>query len=182
MGFGEVFLRVEAASRRDTRTSSERANRPLSPMPNSQLERITDWAPLAHEARYRAAELAKLNHISLRQLERFFMEHFRRPPQDWLDELRLIKAAVLLVSGHRVKEIAPTLGFSQVSHFSRRFGQYFGCRPVQFVRIHDQRLAERKKKLTAWFPNKAIPPDWLADPTLMKPWDRLIQRRGLTAP
>ena len=176
---GKLFSLV-TVNRRDTRRFKERVNTHL-PMPNSQLERISDWAPLAQEARYRAAELAKLTRVSLRQLERFFMEHFRRPPQDWLDELRLIKAAVLLVSGHRVKEIAPTLGFRQVSHFSRRFVQYFGCRPIQFMRVHDQRLAERKKKFAAWFPNESIPPEWLADPTLTKPWDRLFQRRRQSA-
>ncbi|MBI2948907.1 MAG: helix-turn-helix transcriptional regulator [Verrucomicrobia bacterium] len=146
-------------------------------MPTSQLERTSDWALLAERARYRAAELAKLSRVSLRQLERYFIEHFRRPPQDWLDELRLIKAALLLANGHRVKEVAASLGFSDTSHFSKRFERYHGCRPVQFVRIYDRRLAERKKKFAAWFPGEQIPLEWLADPALAKPWDLLFQQQ-----
>lgn len=146
-------------------------------MPPSQLERTSDWALLAEKARYRASELAKLSRISLRQLERYFIEHFGRPPQEWLDELRLIKSTLLLAKGHRVKEVAAMLGFSDVSHFSRRFERYHGCRPVQFVRIYDRRLAERRKKIEAWFPGEQIPAEWLADPTLAKPWDLLLQRQ-----
>ena len=142
----------------------------------SQLERIADWALRAQEAGYRAGELAKLNGVSLRQLERFFIDYFRRPPQDWLDELRLIKAALFLVSGRRVKEVATLLGFRDMSHFSRRFERYHGCRPMQFVRIHDRRMAERKRKFKAWFPGESIPPEWLADPSLAKPWEVLLQR------
>lgn len=142
----------------------------------SQLERIADWVLLAQKAGYRANKLANLNGISLRQLERFFIEHFKRPPQEWLDELRLIKAALFLVSGRRVKEVAVQLGFRNVSHFSRKFERYHGCRPIEFVRIHDRRLAQRKRKFQTWFPGEEIPPEWLADPSLAKPWDVLLQR------
>lgn len=147
-------------------------------MPSSQLERITEWALLAHKAEYRAQNLARSIKISLRQLERFFIEHFGRPPQEWLDELRLVKAAVLLVAGHRVKEVSGNLGFKDVSHFSKRFERYHGCRPVEFVRIHDRRLAERKQRFRALFPGEEIPAEWLVDPALAKPWDLLLQRVG----
>ncbi|MBI4658906.1 MAG: AraC family transcriptional regulator [Verrucomicrobia bacterium] len=145
-------------------------------MPLSQLERITDWALLAQKAHYHANELARLNRISQRQLERYFIEHFGRPPQLWLNELRLIKAAVYLASGRRVKEVALELGFQNVSHFSRKFKDYHGCRPMQFLRIHDRRMAERKRNFAAWFPGEDIPSEWLADPTLTKPWEQLLQR------
>jgi AraC-like DNA-binding protein len=69
------------------------------------------------------------------------------------------------------------LGFSDTSHFSKRFERYHGCRPVRFVRIYDRRLAERKKKSAAWFPGEVIPPEWLADPALAKPWDLLFQQQ-----
>ena len=171
------FFALDAKPRHDTDTRTD-AKRSVSPcMPGSQLERIADWALLAQEARYRASEMARLKQISLRQLERNFLQHFSRPPLDWLDELRLIKAAILLVGGRRVKEVAGALGFSTVSHFSRRFEQYHGCRPVQFVRIHDRRLAHRKRQFAAWFPGEQIPAEWLADPALAKPWDILLQRQ-----
>jgi AraC-like DNA-binding protein len=107
---------------------------------SSQLERIADWALLAKKARYQPKELAKLIKVSLRQLERYFLDRFARPPQDWLDELRLIHAAHLLAKGFRIKEAAEKLGFQNVSHFSKKFNRFYGCRPSAFVQIHDRRL------------------------------------------
>lgn len=142
----------------------------------SYLDRINDWVFLAKKARYRAKDLAQLNQVSLRQLERYFGDYFGRPPQDWLDELRLVKAALLLSEGSRVKEVSAQLGFHDVAHFSRSFKRYHGCNPTRFVEIHDQRMTRRRKQFERWFPGEKVPPEWLVDPTLTKPWESIFQR------
>jgi AraC-like DNA-binding protein len=143
---------------------------------NSHLDKIANWVVLAGQAHYRAHELAELNDVSLRHLERYFSELFGRAPQDWLDELRLVQAAVFLAQGMAIKEVAWNLQFSDVAHFSRRFKRYHGCSPSTFVRIYYRRRSERRKQFEAWFPGEEVPLQWLADPTLSRPWTVLLQR------
>ena len=142
----------------------------------SHLDRIHDWVFLAKKARYRAKDLADLNQVSLRHLERYCGDYFGRTPRDWLDELRLVKAALLLSNGSRVKEVSSQLGFHDLSHFSRCFKRYHGCSPTRFVQIHDQRMNKRRKQFESWFPGEQVPSEWLAEPTLIKPWEAILQQ------
>src|ERR1700752_3690184 len=89
----------------------------------SHLNAIEEWSALAKEARYRCEKLARLCHVSSRQLERYFKEHFEAPPQKYLDELMLREATTRLLRGCPVKQVAFESGFSDPSHFIRRFKQ-----------------------------------------------------------
>ena len=91
------------------------------------------WENLAGTARYDAKELAKLCHLSVRQLERDFHRYFGRPPQDWLNEQRINAARQLLLSGQPVKVVALELGFKQSSHFCRQFKSFNHLTPSQFA-------------------------------------------------
>lgn len=91
------------------------------------------WERLAETARYDAKELAKLCHLSVRQLERDFRRDLGRTPQDWLNEQRIKTAQMLLLSGHLVKVVAMELGFKQVSHFCRQFKRQTQLTPTAFA-------------------------------------------------
>jgi transcriptional regulator GlxA family with amidase domain len=91
------------------------------------------WERLAEAARYDAKELAKLCHLSVRQLERDFRRNLGRTPQDWLNEQRLIVAQQMLQAGAMVKVVALELGFKQVSHFCRQFKTQHHLTPSQFA-------------------------------------------------
>ena len=97
---------------------------------------VTDWnwEDLARLAHYDANELAKLCEISTRQLQRHFRRQFRRTPQNWLNERRLLAAQSLLVSGDSVKKVALDLGYKQSSHFCRQFKTRNNMTPSQFAR------------------------------------------------
>lgn len=142
----------------------------------SHLDRDSDWADWGAKAGYKASALAKLRNVSLRQLERYFIDYYGRPPQEWLNELRMAKSAVLLVDGHRVKEVALRLGFDSASNFSRKFARFYGCRPSKLIQIHDHRRDKRKRQFESWFPGEEVPSEWLADPTLAKHWEALLQQ------
>jgi len=149
----------------------------------SHLNRDRDWASWAEKAGYKARELARLRNTSSRHLERYFIDYFGKSPQEWLDELRLAKAALLLAHGGAVKEVANKLGFEDVSHFSRKFTRYHGCRPTRLIEIHDQRKEKRKRQFQTWFPGEPVPDKWLVDPALGKPWEILLQQsRRITLP
>ena len=99
----------------------------------SRLDRIQDWSALAKEAEYDPKKLAKICSVSLRQLERFAKETFRLTPQVWLKSLRLVEAENLLRGGFSAKSTAITLGYKQLSHFSREFKKHTGVPPTAFV-------------------------------------------------
>lgn len=94
--------------------------------------RDQNWIDLARASGYTSANLAGGAGVSERTLRRHFIHSFRRPPQEWIDELRLWDAARLVCGGHQIKEIAWLLKFKSVPHFCRRFKQYHGCTPSEF--------------------------------------------------
>jgi AraC family transcriptional regulator len=98
------------------------------------LKKKRAWLRLAREAKFNAADMAALCGITLRQLERHAQQVFGCPPQQWLDEQRMIAADVLLRETDTIKEVAIQLGYSQASHFCRQFKQYFGFTPSQFIK------------------------------------------------
>ena len=106
-------------------------------MAKALLER---WEQLAGTASYDAKELAKLCHLSVRQLERDFRRSLERSPQDWLNEQRIKAAQQLLLSGQPVKAVAFELGFKQPSHFCRKFKLLNNLTPSKFVLAQTQEI------------------------------------------
>jgi AraC-like DNA-binding protein len=77
--------------------------------------------------------IAGLCSISLRQLERFFVERFNRTPTSWAREVRCRLARKLVQEGWRGKEIANTLHYANESHLCREFKRAFGLPPRSFA-------------------------------------------------
>ena len=96
---------------------------------NSRLDRIKNWAELAHTASYCGTTLAKKVGVSLRQLERFILEAKGKCPRQWLLGLRIERALELIREGSTVKEAADKLGYKQRSHFSSDFKKHYGFAP-----------------------------------------------------
>ena len=90
-----------------------------------------NWIGLAREANYQRRKFAQCCGVSAGYLNHYFVANFNRTPQRWLDELRLWQAYQLLCEGTSVKMAAYTLGFKQVSHFSRVFRRYHGFSPSE---------------------------------------------------
>ena len=100
---------------------------------HSRLDFITDWNVIVQEARYEPSKVAGKCKVSLRQLERFFLERFGVTPKAWMDELRINQAIELIAAGESVKSTAFKLGFKQASHFSRVFKHLAGMSPRAFA-------------------------------------------------
>jgi len=88
---------------------------------------------LAAKANYDSRALAKLCHLSTRQLQREFRRRFGMTPQQWLDERRLKAAGPMLLSGEPVKKVAYDLGFKQTSHFCRKFKFQHRMTPREYI-------------------------------------------------
>jgi AraC-like DNA-binding protein len=107
----------------------------------SRLDQIRDWVALGRSAGYRSRALARKSGSSPSQLRRFFQAAFGRPPQEWLDELRLWDAVRFLAAGRTVKETGYKTGFKSIPHFCRKFKEYHGVAPTEFhVRTHSCEL------------------------------------------
>jgi len=100
----------------------------------SRLNRIPDWNERAEASNYSATALAKRCDVTLRHLERYFLETRGRSPHAWLHELRQRKARELILGGSLVKETAARLGYSQVANFSRDFKRHHGVSPAVIER------------------------------------------------
>jgi AraC-like DNA-binding protein len=103
-----------------------------------------NWPGLAREAKYQRRKLAECCGVSAGHLNHYFMAHFQRTPQRWLNEVRIREAHRLLCEGTSVKMAAYTLGFKQVSHFSRVFKEYYGFCPGE---CRNRYLSEEKNRL-----------------------------------
>ncbi|KYC25379.1 GlxA family transcriptional regulator [Pseudomonas sp. ABFPK] len=76
-------------------------------------------------------ELAQLNNISVRQLERLFHKHLQSTPSQYYLELRLSRARQLLLhSESQVRDIALACGFVSPAHFSKCYSRFFGVSPM----------------------------------------------------
>jgi AraC-like DNA-binding protein len=94
---------------------------------------------------YDAHRISRHLGISVRHLQRWFSTHMACTPCVWLVEQRLQRARYLLGASSSVKEVAYSLGFKQLSQFSRDFKRRFGHQPsieLAQARVHGPALAQ----------------------------------------
>ncbi|AXM94342.1 GlxA family transcriptional regulator [Pseudomonas plecoglossicida] len=76
-------------------------------------------------------ELASLNEVTVRQLERLFHKYLQRTPSQYYLELRLSRARELLLrSNVQVREVALACGLSSPARFSKSYSRFFGLSPL----------------------------------------------------
>jgi len=77
-------------------------------------------------------QIADTVHISRYHLLRMFQSHFGISPHAYLTHLRIKQAKHLLRSGQSIIDTAHQVGFSDQSHFTKRFKQVTGITPGQY--------------------------------------------------
>jgi len=96
----------------------------------TRLKHIQNWPELARQAQWSALALARLCGVSLRTLERHFLEEMGKSPKKWLSEQRQQRALELIQDGSSVKETAGSLDYKHPSHLSNSFKNHFGHFPM----------------------------------------------------
>jgi AraC-like DNA-binding protein len=86
-------------------------------------------------------EVADACHVDLAYLCRLFQRFGRESPFQYLQHLRMNRAAELLQAGRLVKDAADELGFSDPCNFSRAFQRVFGVPPSRILR--QERASEK---------------------------------------
>jgi len=87
-------------------------------------------------------QLCKKACMSRSRLYTEFKKQLGCSPGEYQQQQRLILATDMLKEGKSVTEACFDVGFSDLSHFSRRFNQFFGCAPSQFRADHIQQNIE----------------------------------------
>ena len=79
------------------------------------------------------SELAAVTDMSEKHFRRLFSELYQKKPHEFLRELRLNQAELLLLNTEKeISDIADLCGFSDVYSFSHCFKQHFGASPRQY--------------------------------------------------
>ncbi len=85
--------------------------------------------------RISAAELAARFGISESSLKNYFRGVYGKGYREYLNEMRMKKAAELLAEGRmKVSEAATAVGYASQSRFARAFREYFGASPTEYSR------------------------------------------------
>ncbi|ADU61723.1 MAG: AraC family transcriptional regulator [Pseudodesulfovibrio sp.] len=77
-------------------------------------------------------DLSALVGISRYHLLRVFSREAGLPPHAYQNQLRVVRAKVLLAQGEPISQVAAEVGFADQSHFTRVFRQFTGATPRQY--------------------------------------------------
>ncbi|MFA6891283.1 MAG: response regulator [Sphaerochaetaceae bacterium] len=78
--------------------------------------------------------LAEMMGINPSYFSKLFKEYFHKPYVEYLTDIRLEKATVLLLDGETVQSTAAKTGFSDHTYFARVFKQKYGVSPTDYKR------------------------------------------------
>ena len=114
------------------------------------VSRIEDYAERAKtciEADYMngitVSEIAKLLNLERSYFSTIFKKSVGIPPQQYLNEFRLNKAAKLLIGQHfSVSEAAYATGYTDIVNFSRMFKKQFGMSPSEYKKSESKPITE----------------------------------------
>ena len=66
----------------------------------------------------------------------FFKRHYGKGFADYLNDMRIEKAATMLVGNRQIAEIAKECGFKTAQYFTRAFRKSKGMTPLQYRKMH----------------------------------------------
>ncbi len=101
------------------------------------LDGDIQWLALAENAKWTVGKLARLRGVSVRTLERHFIENKGLKPKQWLTQQRQQRAVELLRSGYSVKETAQQVEYASPGTFSREFTKHWGFSPICAKKNHN---------------------------------------------
>ena len=116
----EVYLLAHRLFRRETPQSHKDA---LAEKANAYLNNFFATPGL------RVGDVATHCNVSCVYLNKIFREKYQKTPFEALTDARMKRAAVMLCEGRQVKEVALSVGYSDVFQFSRAFKRYYGFPP-----------------------------------------------------
>lgn len=100
-----------------------------------RLTKTVVYMQLNFQNKITVENLAEIAGFSSRHFTRMFTQVYGMSPIEFLNELRLNHAKMLLESGsYKVIEVAALCGFQDSNYFSRYFKEKSGCAPSEWVK------------------------------------------------
>lgn len=105
---------------------------------------IKNWLQANIHRTINSQEIAQQFHMSYRNLNRRFSAEVGHPPQEYLQNLRLDRAAKLMISSKmNVENVAYQCGYSSASALAKAFKKRFGLSPLNYRKFM---LSQSSKK------------------------------------
>lgn len=103
------------------------------PAENDPVEPLLERLRRHPERWWTVAEMAEFCHLSIAQFRRVFHRRTGALPKNYVEELKLRRAAELLLNGTLpIPEVGEKLGYADPYHFARRFKICFGVSPGRY--------------------------------------------------
>lgn len=103
------------------------------PVTSRRIQAIKDYIDIHYTQEIRMETLSELINMTPNALSRFFKQHTNRSVSDYINDVRMGHAALLLLnSTMAVVEIGYRCGFNTISNFNRTFKSRKGCTPTEF--------------------------------------------------
>jgi AraC-like DNA-binding protein len=99
-----------------------------------RMARVRDHLQAHYADDVNVQTLAAIAGLSRAHLTRAFARHFGVPPHIYLNAVRIRKAQESMLAGGSLADVAADCGFTDQSHFSRRFKGALGVTPAQWLR------------------------------------------------
>ena len=106
----------------------------LSTLHNRERKSLKEFMNLNFSKPLGISDYAYLTGRSLSSFRRDFISQFGISPKQWLIEMRLEKARLLLSKHHStISQVALEAGYEDTSHFIKVFHKKYGISPKQFL-------------------------------------------------
>jgi AraC family transcriptional regulator len=126
-------------------------------LPPYVVQRVHEHIDSNVGRRIRVETLAKLADLSVYYFVRAFKQSVGVTPRHYLTRRRLERSLELLLDTEMtLSQIAPSAGFADQSHYTRRFRQHFGMTP----REHRKAIPRRSSRRVC---NPVSSPPWTRD-------------------
>lgn len=127
----EIFYDL-AVGEYHTLSSSHYSHAEL-PVKSQRIQQIKDYIVAHYSQEIRMEALSELINMTPNAMSRFFKQHTNRSISDYINDVRMGQAALLLLnSSMTIVEIGYKCGFNTISNFNRTFKSRKGCTPTEF--------------------------------------------------
>jgi AraC-like DNA-binding protein len=100
---------------------------------SARLCNVFNWVAANLDNDINLVDAARIAQMNVNAFSRFFSLRTRKPFSEFIQELRLQKAAKLLVdSDMPITEICFECGYNNISNFNRRFLNYYNMNPMRY--------------------------------------------------
>ncbi len=100
---------------------------------SARICQVFDWVAANYSSTIKLSDAAKLAGMNENAFSRFFAQRTRKTFSSFVQEMRLQKAARLLVENDlSVTEICYECGYNNISNFNRQFLNYYALNPVNY--------------------------------------------------